>query len=130
MESIVRPDDIDETLGHVITVQQVINFIVLSELQHGRQHEAVIEQSVSKQLIEVGELVDLKKTIQRLEGEGLLIRTPNGEDRYVEMTDAGRDCLNDMLKDLPGRLELVYKVYTLFDRIGRYSNAYNDDVRG
>jgi len=129
MESIVRPDDIDETLGHVITVQQVINFIFLSELQHGRQHEDVIGQSISKQLIEVGELVDLKKTIQRLEGEGLLLRTQNGEDRYVEMTGAGRDCFNDMLKDLPGRLELVYKVYTLFDRIGQYSNAYNDDVR-
>ncbi|MEF3304282.1 PadR family transcriptional regulator [Paenibacillus sp. GYB003] len=122
-EEVVRKE---ETLGQVVKVQQVIDFFVLSELQHGRRYQSELEQSIVKTLENVGvSKAYLSRRLQKMAAEGHVIRNwPDDEryNRYYEISESGMNYFKNMLRDLPPRVKMAQQVYKLFeDYIWQYS---------
>jgi PadR family transcriptional regulator PadR len=115
------PVEKDSTLGHVIKVQQVIDFIVLSELQNGRRYGKQLDQVIIQSLNGVGVNDSyLSQRLRVLAEKGHA--TSQWEDdhrynRYYEITESGLEYFNQLVKDLPERVDLALKVYKLFDKM-------------
>jgi PadR family transcriptional regulator PadR len=115
------PIEKDSTLGHVIKVQQVIDFIVLAELQNGRRYGKQIDQVIIQSLNGVG--VNDSYLAQRLKSlaeKGHATSqwdSDNRYNRYYDITDSGIEYFNQLVRELPERVELALKVYQLFDKM-------------
>ncbi|WP_195575625.1 PadR family transcriptional regulator [Paenibacillus sp. 1001270B_150601_E10] len=111
----------DESLGHVVKVQQVIDFMVLAELQKGRRYGKEIDQVIISSLGGVGVNDSyLSKRLRVLNEKGHTISYWDSDHRYFryyEITDLGREYFNQLLKELPDRVQLALKVYQMFDHI-------------
>lgn len=122
------PLEKSSSLGHVVKVQQVIDFIVLSELQKGRSYAREMEQKIIQELGGVG-VNDgyFSERLRILAEKGHVVREWNDDkryNRYYEITELGREYFIQMLRDLPSRVQLALKVYTLFDTyIGKYDKV-------
>ncbi|RXZ77816.1 PadR family transcriptional regulator [Paenibacillaceae bacterium] len=119
----------DETLGHVVKVQQVIDFFVLSELQKGRRYQGELEQAIISQLSNVGVSKGYLTTrLQKLAAEGHVLRSWENDDRYnrfYEITDEGLIYFKKMLQELPDRVKLAQKVYQQFEDYIRRFDSMN-----
>ncbi|BFH10990.1 hypothetical protein J6TS7_59710 [Paenibacillus dendritiformis] len=111
----------EQTLGHVVKVQQVIDFIVLAELQEGRRYGKQIDQFIIQSLNGVG--VNDSYLAQRLKvlaEKGHATSTwdsDNRYNRYYEITDSGLEYFAQLLKELPERVALAQKVYNQFNKM-------------
>ncbi|MBB3113373.1 DNA-binding PadR family transcriptional regulator [Paenibacillus phyllosphaerae] len=114
-----NPIEKNETLGHVVKVQQVIDFIVLSYLMDGRRYHSEMEQYITKTLDGVGvNDAYFSQRLRALAESGHVQReweTDNRYNRFYEITDSGVEYFKMLLKDLPDRVKLAQRVYGLFD---------------
>jgi PadR family transcriptional regulator PadR len=123
-----NPIEKEHALGYVLKVQQVIDFIVLSELHEGRRYHKELEKAIITNLDRVGvNDAYFSQRLKKLTDMGHLSRVwkdDNRYNRYYDITDAGRVYFNEMLRDLPVRVERALKVYTLFgDLIAKYDHV-------
>lgn len=111
----------ETTLGHVVKVQQVIDFIVLAELQNGKRYGQQIDEAIIKQLGGVGvNNAYLNARLRKLSSLGHVSDYWDSDVRYFryyEITDSGLEYFNQLLKELPERVELAQSVYSKFQRI-------------
>lgn len=108
------------SLGQVVKVQQVIDFIVLSDLVNGEsRYHSEMEQFITTTLDGVGvNDAYFSKRLQALTESGHVVRQWEGDNRYnrfYRITDSGREYFKQLLRDLPERVKLAQKVYGLFD---------------
>jgi len=121
------PIEKDESLGSVVKVQEVIDFIVLSDLQkNGRLYQSQLERNIITILEGVGvNKAYLVQRLRKLAEAGHLWRewdTDRRYNRYYEITDEGLNYFKKMMKDLPVRVQRAQRVYKLFDDlIGQYN---------
>lgn len=109
-----------DSLGHVVKVQQVIDFIVLSNLIQGeRRYHSEMEQFITQTLDGVGvNDAYFSQRLRALAESGHVLREWEGDNRYnryYEITESGVEYFKGLLRDLPVRVKLAKKVYTLFD---------------
>lgn len=114
-----NPIEKSESLGHVVKVQQVIDFIVLSDLLNGRRYHSEMEQFIITTLEGVGvNDAYFSQRLKELTKSGHVNRHWDGDNRYnryYEITESGLVYFKLLLRDLPERVKLAQKVYTLFD---------------
>lgn len=115
------PVEKELTLGHVVKVQQVIDFIVLSELQQGRRYGKQIDQVIIQSLNGVGVndsyLAQRLKVLAEKGHATSKWEDDNRYNRYYEITDSGIEYFEQLLSELPERVDLALKVYNLFDKM-------------
>lgn len=114
------PLEKEESLGYVVKVQQVIDFIVLAELQkNGRLYAREMDQEIIRILDGVGVNDSyLSQRLKKLAESGHVKRQWDGDNRYnryYEITDLGVEYFKLLLRDLPDRVKQALRVYTLFD---------------
>jgi PadR family transcriptional regulator PadR len=143
LESIKRPDHIvrggnelarnenpiekQESLGYVVKVQQVIDFVVLSELQQGRLYAKEIEQRI---ILALGGSVGvndgyLSQRLKTLSDQGHVTRkweSDNRYNRYYQITDHGMHYFKALINELPDRVNRAQQVYNRFEK---YMKKYN-----
>ncbi|MFX3637344.1 MAG: PadR family transcriptional regulator [Candidatus Pristimantibacillus sp.] len=114
------PVDKEITLGHVVKVQQVIDFMVLSELQEGRKYGKQIDQMIIQTFQGVGVNDSyLAARLKKLAEQGHTSskwENDNRYNRFYEITDSGMEYFEQLLRELPERVDLALKVYKLFDK--------------
>ncbi|MDN4067681.1 helix-turn-helix transcriptional regulator [Paenibacillus vini] len=110
----------ESSLGLVVKVQQVIDFIVLGELQNGRKYGKQIDQIITQALDGVGVNDSyLAQRLKKLAEKGHATSSwedDNRYNRYYEITDSGIEYFKQLQRDLPERVELALKVYKLFEK--------------
>lgn len=115
------PIEKEMSLGHIVRVQQVIDFIVLAELQKGRRYGKQIYQVIIEELGGVGVNDSyLAQRLKNLAEKGHAIswwESDNRYNRYYEITDSGIEYFNQLVRDLPERVELALSVYKAFDKL-------------
>lgn len=114
-----NPIEKNESLGHVVKVQQVIDFIVLSDLMRGRRYHSEMEQFITQTLDGVGvNDAYFSQRLKVLSENGHVHRQWDGDNRYnryYDITDSGVEYLKGLLRELPDRIKMAQRVYTLFD---------------
>jgi PadR family transcriptional regulator, regulatory protein PadR len=115
-----NPTEKKHALGYVVKVQQVIDFIVLSYLlENGRCYHSQMEQFITETLNGVGvNDAYFSQRLKALAESGHVNRRWDGDNRYnrfYDITDLGQEYLKGLLRELPDRVKLAQKVYTLFD---------------
>jgi DNA-binding PadR family transcriptional regulator len=120
MRNIDSKIDKESSLGHVIKVQQVIDFMVLAELQDGRRYGKQLDQVITQALDGVGVNDSyLAQRLKKLAEKGHATSQwddDNRYNRYYEITDSGLEYFNQLQRDLPERVALALKVYKLFEK--------------
>ncbi|MFD1130749.1 PadR family transcriptional regulator [Paenibacillus sp. PDC88] len=116
-----NPVEKEGTLGYVVKVQQVIDFVVLSELQGGKQlYVSELDKKIASVLGGVGVNDSyLSARLRKLAENGHVIREWKGDDRYnryYSITDSGHEYFVQMLRDLPERVTMAKKVYSNFEK--------------
>ncbi|WP_039832818.1 PadR family transcriptional regulator [Paenibacillus sonchi] len=111
----------DVSLGHVVKVQQVIDFMVLAELQKGRRYGKQMDQAIIHALDGVG-VNDgyLSTRLRKLSSLGHVSDYWDSDQRYFryyEITESGLEYFQQLLRDLPERVDLALKVYLKFQSI-------------
>ncbi|MFE5321611.1 PadR family transcriptional regulator [Paenibacillus sp. NPDC056579] len=113
-----EPIEKESSLGHVVKVQQVIDFIVLAELQKGRRYGKQIDQVIIQSLDGVGVndsyLAQRLKVLAEKGHATSRWEDDNRYNRYYEITDLGMEYFQQLAKELPERVDLALKVYKLF----------------
>lgn len=116
-----NPVEKELTLGSVVKVQQVIDFIVLSELQQGRRYGKQIDQVIIEGLDGVGVNDSyLSQRLRILNEQGHVVSQWDSDhryNRYYEITESGLVYFGQLLKELPDRVQVAQKVYRLFERM-------------
>ncbi len=116
----------EESLGNVVKVQQVIDFIVLSKLmEEKRLYHSKMKRFIIDTLDGVGvNEAYFSKRLQTLAEKGHVIREWEDENRYnrfYEITDSGVDYFKRLLQELPDRVKMAQRVYELFDQyLGKF----------
>ena len=114
------PIEKEQSLGQLVKVQQVIDFIVLAELQKGPRYGKQIDQVIIQTLSGVGVNDSyLAKRMKVLAEKGHATshwEDDNRYNRYYEITDSGIEYFNQLLRDLPERVNMALNVYRLFDK--------------
>ncbi|WP_270171098.1 PadR family transcriptional regulator [Paenibacillus sp. SYP-B4298] len=112
--------DKESSLGHVVRVQHVIDYMVLAELQHGRRYGKQIDRVITTTLQGVGVNDSyLAQRMKKLAEKGHATSRwddDNRYNRYYEITDSGREYFRQLQRDLPERVALALKVYKLFEQ--------------
>jgi DNA-binding PadR family transcriptional regulator len=116
-----NPTEKTHALGAVVKVQQVIDFIVLSHLlEKGRLYHSQMEQFIVDTLQGVGANdAYFSQRLKVLAETGHVNRHWDGDNRYnrfYDITDKGEVYLKQLLGELPDRVKLAQRVYTLFDK--------------
>lgn len=115
----------EETLGNLVKVQQIIDVIVLAELQQGRRYGNELEQIIIQRLggfstrtvgVNNGYL---STRLTKLAEAGHVYRAWEGDNRYnryYTITDQGLLYFEQLIRELPERIELVLSIYTGFQK--------------
>lgn len=107
------------TLGHVVKVQQVIDFIVLAELQTGRRFGKQLDQVITTTLRGVGVNDSyLAQRLKTLAEKGHLSsewESDNRFHRFYEITPSGLEYFQQLQRELPERVDLALRVYKIFE---------------
>lgn len=123
------------SLGHIVKVQQVIDFIVLSDLMNGQRYHSEMEQFIT-QTLTGGVQNSLSLTVgvndayfsQRLKllaESGHVVRHWDGDNRYnryYQITESGRNYFKKLLQELPDQVKLAQQVYNVF---AQYIEKFN-----
>lgn len=124
-----RPLEKNKSLGHIVKVQQVIDFIVLSDLMKGQRYHSEMEQFITHTLS--GSTQDslssrvgvndayFSQRLQALTEKGHVSRHWEGDNRYnryYEITESGRDYFKKLLRELPEQVKLAQQVYDVFSQ--------------
>ncbi|MDN8593163.1 helix-turn-helix transcriptional regulator [Paenibacillus sp. 11B] len=111
--------DKQSSLGHVVKVQQVIDFLVLAELQSGRRFGKELDQVITKTLKGVGVNDSyLTQRLKKLAEKGhahSYWESENRYYRYYEITEYGIEYFKQLQRDLPDRVSLALRVYKAFE---------------
>lgn len=111
--------DKQSSLGHVVRVQQVIDFIVLAELQSGKSYGKELDQVITKTLEGVGVNDSyLSQRLKKLAEQGHCHSywdSDNRHYRYYEITSSGIEYFKQLQRDLPDRVNLALRVYKAFE---------------
>ncbi|KGP77696.1 MULTISPECIES: PadR family transcriptional regulator [Paenibacillus] len=111
--------DKQSSLGHVVKVQQVIDFLVLAELQSGRRFGKELDQVITKTLKGVGVNDSyLTQRLKKLAEKGhahSYWESENRYYRYYEITESGIEYFKQLQRDLPDRVSLALRVYKAFE---------------
>ncbi|CAM4041351.1 helix-turn-helix transcriptional regulator [Paenibacillus alkaliterrae] len=115
-----NPIEKQESLGYVVKVQQVIDFIVLSELQDGQLYAKELEQRI---ILALGGSVGvndgyLSQRLKTLAEQGHVTRKWEGDNRYnrfYRISDAGMDYFKGLMRELPDRVKRAQQVYNRFE---------------
>ena len=115
-----NPIEKQESLGYVVKVQQVIDFIVLSELQDGQLYAKELEQRI---ILALGGSVGvndgyLSQRLKTLAEQGHVTRKWEGDNRYnrfYRITDVGMDYFKGLMRELPDRVKRAQQVYNRFE---------------
>ncbi|NHN30453.1 MarR family winged helix-turn-helix transcriptional regulator [Paenibacillus agricola] len=109
----------DETLGNVVKVQQVIDFMVLGVIQQkGEQYNNQLEQFVVSKLGGIGvNKAYLTTRLAKMYELGYVNRRWEGDNRFnrfYTITEDGIAYFVRLRRELPERVEMAQKVYGLF----------------
>lgn len=115
-----NPIEKQESLGYVVKVQQVIDFIVLSELQGGELYAKELEQRI---ILALGGSVGvndgyLSQRLKTLAEQGHVTRRWEGDNRYNRfygITDEGMEYFKRLMRELPDRVKRAQQVYNRFE---------------
>ncbi|MCA0754202.1 PadR family transcriptional regulator [Paenibacillus sp. N4] len=115
-----NPIEKQESLGYVVKVQLVIDFIVLSELQDGELYAKEIEQRIIMALGGTVGVNDgyLSQRLKTLTDQGHVTRRWEGDNRYnrfYRITDSGREYFKGLMRELPERVKRAQQVYSRFN---------------
>jgi DNA-binding HxlR family transcriptional regulator len=114
-----NPIEKQESLGHVVKVQQVIDCIVLSHLMNGRRYHSEMEQFITQTLDGVGvNDAYFSQRLKALAESGHVNRQWEGDNRYnrfYDITESGVEYFKLLLQDLPDRVKMAQRVYGLFE---------------
>ena len=122
-----NPIEKEGSLGHMVKVQQVIDFIVLSDLVNGEtRYHSEMEQHLTNSLGRVGvNDAYFSQRLRALAESGHVVREwkdNNRYNRFYRITDSGEAYFKLLLRELPERVKLAQKVYGLFESyIAKYS---------
>lgn len=110
----------EESLGNVVKVQKVIDFMVLGVLQQaGEQYNNQMEQFIIHKLDGIGvNNAYLTTRLQILFDLGHVTRRWDGDNRFnriYKITDNGKFYFQQLLRELPDRVHLAQKAYNRFD---------------
>ncbi|MBJ6360112.1 PadR family transcriptional regulator [Paenibacillus sp. GCM10012307] len=109
----------ESSLGHVVKVQHVIDFLVLAELQNGRRYGKQLDRVITTALQGVGVNDSyLAQRLKKLAEKGHAASQWDDDNRYnrfYEITDSGLEYFRQLQRDLPERVALALKVYKLFE---------------
>jgi PadR family transcriptional regulator, regulatory protein PadR len=109
----------ESSLGHVVKVQHVIDYMVLAELQNGRRYGKQLDRVITSTLQGVGVNDSyLAQRLKKLAEKGHATSRwddDNRYNRYYEITDSGEEYFRQLQRDLPERVALALKVYKLFE---------------
>jgi PadR family transcriptional regulator PadR len=121
-----NPIEKTESLGHVVKVQQVIDFIVLSELQEGQLYASELEQRIIQVLggnVGVNDAY-LSQRLKTLAEKGHVLRNWENDNRYnrfYRITVTGMEYFKELLGELPDRVKRAQQVYNRFDKyVGKF----------
>ncbi|WP_336788448.1 PadR family transcriptional regulator [Paenibacillus sp. MMO-177] len=115
-----KPIEKEEALGYVVKVQQVIDFVVLSELQEGRLYQRELDARIIAALggkVGVNDAY-LSQRLKTLAEKGHVTRewsTDNRYNRYYAITDHGLEYFKELMRELPGRVKRAQEVYNQFE---------------
>jgi len=128
--------DKEHTLGNVVKVFEILEYIVLAELYtHGPNFQQQLEQRIITILGGVGVNKGfLSQRINSLLSSGKIEDTgidPNHRSRHIlKITPEGVNYLKDIMKDVPQKLKLALSTYTAFEKYmtqyGKMSLKKND----
>lgn len=111
----------ETSLGYVVKVQQVIDFMVLAELQKGPRYGKQLDQMITDTFQGVG--VNDSYLAQRLgklaENGHATWKWEDPDRRYnktYRITETGEEYFRMLQQDLPDRVALAVKVYSIFDK--------------
>ncbi|OME70105.1 PadR family transcriptional regulator [Paenibacillus sp. FSL A5-0031] len=115
-----NPIEKQESLGYVVKVQQVIDFIVLSELQSGQLYAKELEERI---ILALGGSVGvndgyLSQRLKTLADQGHVTRKWEGDNRYnrfYRITESGMDYFKSLMRELPDRVKRAQQVYNRFE---------------
>lgn len=111
----------ESTLGSVVKVQQVIDFMVLAELQKGERYGKQIDQVIIQALDGVGVNDSyLSQRLKKLAEKGHATsrwENDNRYNRYYEITPSGEEYFQQLLRELPEKVNMAIQVYERFSKI-------------
>ncbi|WP_150274056.1 PadR family transcriptional regulator [Paenibacillus tepidiphilus] len=113
----------DTTFGAVIKVQQVIDFMALSELKKGTRFGKQIDQTILRSFNGVGVNDSyLAARLKVLAEKGHATSEwdkDNRFNRFYKITPSGEEYFEQLLRELPDRVDLAIRVYKQFEDILR-----------
>ncbi|RAP78443.1 helix-turn-helix transcriptional regulator [Paenibacillus montanisoli] len=114
-----NPIEKTESFGHVVKVQQVIDFMVLSDLMGGQRYHSEMEQFITQTFNGVGvNDAYFSNRLKALFEAGHVTRHWDGDNRYnrfYRITDSGMEYFKLMLREMPERVKRAKRVYDSFD---------------
>jgi PadR family transcriptional regulator len=120
-----NPIEKNESFGNMVKVQQVIDFMVLSELLSGEHYHSEMEQFITLTFDGVGANdAYFSNRLKVLTENGHVTRHWDGDNRYnrfYKITNSGMEYFKQMLRELPERVQRAKRVYDRFDSyIGKF----------
>ncbi|RJG15638.1 PadR family transcriptional regulator [Paenibacillus thiaminolyticus] len=121
MANIKKNVDMDETLGSLLKVHDVLEYIVLNELQKKSHYLLQLEQIIVKELDGVGvNRGYLSQRITKLIENGHIERAGSDPNHrlivLLRLTDSGLTYLNMLKMRVPERVKLALRTYNAFDK--------------
>ncbi|SFJ54385.1 DNA-binding transcriptional regulator, PadR family [Paenibacillus sp. UNC496MF] len=114
-----HPIEKTESFGQVLKVQQVIDFMVLSDLLNGQRYHSEMEQFITQTFEGVGvNDAYFSSRLKALAESGHVTRHWDGDNRYnryYQITDSGVTYFKLMLRELPDRVKRAKRVYDRFE---------------
>jgi len=117
-EKLIKPE---ETLGKVVKVYEVLEYIVLAELMKKDDYAQNLEQTIIKSLANVG--VNKGFLSQRLHSliesgkiEKIGTDPTHRSRQLLRITQVGADYFKFIASELPAKVTLAKKTYTAFEK--------------
>lgn len=111
----------DTTFGAVVKVQQVIDFMALAELRKGTRYGKQIDQTILRSFNGVGVNDSyLAARLKVLAEKGHATSEwdkDNRFNRFYSITPSGEEYFEQLLRELPEKVELAIRIYKQFENI-------------
>ncbi|RUS44998.1 PadR family transcriptional regulator [Cohnella sp. AR92] len=113
--------DKDETLGNIVKVSEILEYIVLAELM---THGPTFQQNLEQRIIEVLDRVGVNKgylsqrtskLIETGKVEHVGIDPEHRSRHFLSITEDGVDYLKKLMQEVPGKVEIAMRTYNAFE---------------